>query len=129
VTDLILGLPLAEADDEHAEDFVLGPEAVFLSRFEKEFLMSLWVKDFIVDLKDRSLVEKVKKLMPNGMGMEACPFTGFHLGQIDAALLVAHHHVDVAPWSFGMNGFLSVSRIGHGCKSWAVSGLWQGDDA
>tara|TARA_Y100000739_G_scaffold109106_1_gene93721 strand:- start:169 stop:522 length:354 start_codon:yes stop_codon:yes gene_type:complete len=116
VTDLVLGLPFSEADHEHAEDFVFGPEAVLLPWLEEEFVMSLRVKDLIVDLEYRSVVEKVKELMPDGMGVKACPLSRFDFGKIDAAVLVAHHHVDVAPWSLGMNGLLSMSGIGHDDK-------------
>ena len=63
MTDLILGLPLAEADDEHAEDFVLGPEAVFLPGFEEEFLVGFGVKGLTIDFQNRSVVQKMKKLM------------------------------------------------------------------
>tara|TARA_B100000902_G_scaffold357992_1_gene372796 strand:+ start:300 stop:689 length:390 start_codon:yes stop_codon:yes gene_type:complete len=129
VTDLILSLPFAEADHEHAEDFVLGPEAVFLPGLEQEFVVGFGMKDLIVDLQDRSVVEKVKELIPDGMGVEACPLTGFHLGEIDAAFLVTYYHVDVAPRSLGMNRLLSMSGIGHGYKSWVVRGQWQVDDA
>ena len=117
MTDLVLGFPFAEADHEHTEDLVLGPEAVFLPGFEEEFLVGFGMKDLIVDLQHRSVVQKVKKFIPDGMGVEACPLTWFHLGQVDAAVLVADHHVDVAPRSLGMNGLLSLSGIGHGFKS------------
>ena len=115
MTDLVLGFPFAETDHEHTEDFIFGPEAVFLSRFKKELIMSFWVEDVIVDFEYRSVVEKVKEFIPDGMGVEACPLTWFHLGQVDAAVLVADHHVDVAPRSLGMNGLLSFARVRHTC--------------
>ena len=129
MTDLVLGFPFAEADHKHTEDFIFGPEAVFLSRFEKELIVGLWVEDVIVDFEYRSVVQKVKKFIPDGMGVEACPLTRLHFGQIDAAVLVAHHQVNAAPRSLGMNRFLSMSGIGHGYKSWVVRGQWQVDDA
>jgi hypothetical protein len=79
--------------------------------------MSFWVEDLIVDFEYRSVVQKVKEFMPNGMRVETRPFTRFHFGQVDTAVLVADHHVDVAPRSLGMNGLLSLSGIGHGFKS------------
>jgi len=66
--------------------------------------------------------------MPNGMRVETRPFTRFHFGQVDTAVLVADHHVDVAPRSLGMNGLLSFARVRHDSKSWRVRRIWQGDD-
>jgi hypothetical protein len=129
MTDLVICLPFPEADHEHAEDFVLGPEAVFLPGLEKEFLVGFGVEDLIVDLENRSVIQKVKELVTDGMGVKTCPFTQFHFGQIHAAVLIAHHHVDVAPRSLGMNRFLSFSWVAHEFKSWRESGRWQGDDA
>jgi hypothetical protein len=129
MTNLVLCLPFPEADNQHAEDFVLGPEAVFLPGLEKKFLVGFWVKDLIVDLENRSVVQKVKELVADGMGVKACPLTWFHFGKIHAAVLIAHHHADIAPRSLGMNGFLSMSRVGHYFKSWRESGRWQVDDA
>jgi hypothetical protein len=129
MTDLILGLPFPEADHEHTEDRVLGPKAVLLPGLENKLLVGLGAEDVSVNFEYRSVVKKVKEFMPDGVGVEACPFTGFHFGKIDAAVLIAHHHADISPRSLGMNGFLSFSWVGHEFKSWRESGRWQVDDA
>ena len=111
--NLIFCFPFAKAPHEHAENGFFRPEPMLLSGLEQEFLVGFGVKELPIDFQSRSVVQKMKELMPDGMGMKACPFTGFHLGKIDTARLVAHHHTDVPPGSFGMNGLLAFARVGH----------------
>ena len=75
-SDLLL-FPFTKTHHEHAENGFFRPKPMLLSGLEQEFLVGFGVKDLTIDFQNRSVVQKMKELMPDGMGMKACPFTGF----------------------------------------------------
>lgn len=113
VTVLVLGSPATEADDEHSKVGFFGPESVFDARFDEELVVGFGIVDLTVQLQKRAVVEKMEQLVSNLVRMQTGAMPRADVGQIDRALLIAHHHVDVAPGALRFDCLFSVARV-HG---------------
>jgi len=108
---LVFGAPAPEADHQHSKRSLFGPESVLDSGLDQELVVGLRMVDLTIQLQVRPVVEEVKQLIANLVRVQAGAMAGPHECQIDRALLVAHHHVDVAPGPLGLDCLFSVPWV------------------
>jgi hypothetical protein len=104
VPHLVFGAPLSKRNHEHPKVLFLCPEPVFHPGIHDVLIMSLGLGDPAVNLKVAAVIEEVKQLGPDLVGMQACPFSRLNMRQVDRAVLVADNHVDITPRPDGMHG-------------------------
>ena len=109
---LVLSLPLAKRNHEHAEGLILSPEPVPDAGAKEELIVGIGMMDLPVEFQMGAVIKEMEKLVSDLVRMQTGTFAWANKGQVNRALLVANHHINLTPGTFRLDCLFSVPRVG-----------------
>ena len=109
---LVLSLPLAKRNHEHAKGLVLSPEPVLDAGTNEELIVGIGMMDLPIELQMGAVIKEMEKLVSDLVRMQTGTFAWANEGQVNGALLVANHHINITPGTLRLDCMFSLPRVG-----------------
>jgi adenylate cyclase len=113
--------------DDSAATLTIKSRPVDLRRLELEYVIPVLEAEALMQLREGSIVEKVRHLVPCGeLIWEVDAFSGDNLGLVIAEIELRHEHqqVELPPWIgsevTGQARYYNSSLVQHPFKTWSL---------
>jgi len=108
---LVLSLPLAKRNHEHAKGLILSPEPVLDAGTNEELIVGIGMMDLPIELQMGAVIKEMEKLVSDLVRMQTGTFAWANKGQVNGALLVANHHINITLGTLRLDCLFSVPRV------------------